>query len=195
MPNLALKTPLLVPLPATFPEYLEKATKRCRYEWRNSPAIEYREVAFDKSQVAHWMHLWEAQPISGGYPRWRRYTPERCERLYEKGILHVFFADIALQMVEQCDNYVYCHPPLYDKKNPVAKAMWFALIRHHCGRADWLDLGGGQQKRWNELKRSKHYKWLYVPKNIEMQPWKVQVCQCGWRELVCEPHACRRCAS
>ncbi len=195
MPNHALKTPLLVPLPATFREYLETTTKRGRYEYKHAPVIKHREVAFDKQQVAYWMQLWEKQPIKGGFPKFRRYTPQRCENLYNDGILHVFFADIGLQMVEKCDRYIYCHPPLYDKQNPIAKAMWFALIRHYCGKADWLDLGGGQQKRWNELQRNKNYKWLYVPKNIKTEPWRVQICRCGWRELVCEPRACSRCAS
>ena len=72
--------------------------------------------------------------------------------------------------------------------------MWFGLIRWACGEIAWLDLGGGQQKRWNELKRDNHYKWLYVPKNIEMQPWRVQICACGWRQLVDEPQPCRGCS-
>lgn len=97
-------------------------------------------------------------------------------------------------MVEQSDSYVYAHPPLYDKRDAIAKAMWFGLIGWCCGRADWLDLGGGQQKRWNELPR-KGYKWLYVPKNIKREPWRVQVCSCGWRQLVYEPFACHGCAS
>ncbi|MEE9158921.1 MAG: hypothetical protein V3U60_11105 [Gammaproteobacteria bacterium] len=193
MPNHALKTPLLVPLPATFEQYLENASKRCRYEYHHAPKLDHREVDFDIDLAAYWMALWEQQPIRGGYPKWRRYTPVKCAELAEKGILKMFYADIALQMVEQCDHYIYCHPPLYDKQNPVAKSMWFALIKWACGKADWLDLGGGQQRYWDELKRDKNYKWLYVPKNIEAKHWKVQLCRCGWRELISEPHTCSRC--
>ena len=194
MPGFALKTPLLVPLPETFEQYLENATKRCRYECKHAPEIRHREVQFDKARVAYWMSLWEKQPIRGGFPKWRRYTPERFEQRANEGILHVLDADIGLQMVEQYDRYIYCHPPLYDKKDGIAKSIWFGTIRWACGKADWLDLGGGgAQKYWSDLKRDKHYKWLYVPKNIQRQPWKVQVCVCGWRELVCERKPCSRC--
>lgn len=190
-----MKTPLLVSLPPTFAQYLETATKRCRYEYRQAPAINHAEVHFDLAQVRYWMQLWEKQPIATGFPKWRRYTPERFENLAKMGILRVFTCDHALQMVEKCDDYIYCHPPLYDKQNQLAKAMWFALIRWACGKANWLDLGGGgQPKRWSDLNRDSHYKWLYVSKTVAAQPWRVQVCPCGWRELISEPHPCSRCA-
>jgi hypothetical protein len=202
MPNLVLKTPLLVPLPATFEQYLENATKRCRYECKNAPKIDYVEVGFNVDKVEYWMRLWEKQPIKGGFPKWRRYTPQRFEALEQAGILHVFvalgsgYSELGLQLVEVCDNYAYCHPPLYDKNtNAIAKSMWFGLIRWACGKLDWLDLGGGGgQKRWNELKRDNHYKWLYVPKNIEQKPWRVRLCACGWRQLIDEQAACRGCS-
>ena len=201
MPNHALKTPLLVPLPATFDEYLRITTKRGRYEFKHAPKIEVVEVGFDIDQVDYWMRLWETQPIKGGFPKFRKYTPAKCQQLHNKGILHVFTAlgagcsEVGLQMLEICGDYAYCHPPLYDKSNQIAKSMWFGLIKWSCGKFRWLDLGGGQQRRWDELKRNANYKWLYVPKNIETQPWKVQICRCGWRELICAPKPCSRCAS
>lgn len=190
MHNHVLKTPLLVPIPEIFEKYLARASKRTRYEYRHAPVLNHREIAFDRELVRHWMAVWEQQPIAGGYPRWHRYTPERFEGIYNQGILKVFYCDIGLQMVEVCDDYVYCHPPLYDKKNPIAKAMWFALIKAFCGKVSWIDLGGGSGTTWDKLER-KGYKWLYVPKDIERKPWKVQVCSCGWRQLIVEVTRCR----
>ena len=192
MPSLVYKTPLLVPIPTTFDEYLKRATKKCRYEQKNATAIDYHEVEFDKDEVAYWMELWEKQPIKGGFPRWRKYTPDKFAALYEQKILHVFSCGRGLQMVEKYDEYIYAHPPLYEKTDPIAKSMWFGLIEWCCGKIEWLDLGGGAQKRWNQLERL-GYKWLYVPKDIELMPWKVQVCECGWRQLVEGNSRCRSC--
>lgn len=191
-----MKTPLLVPIPETFDEYLASASKRCRHEYRRSQkhGLTYREIPFDRDLVAHWMAVWERQVVKGKHPKWRKYTPERCQRLSEDGILRVFTVGIGLHMAEVCGDYVYSHPPLYDKSNPIAKVMWFGLIEWCCGKVRWLDLGGGSQKAWNEIPRQ-GYKWLYVPKDIERKPLKVQVCGCGWRQLVVKPAACRRCAS
>lgn len=195
MPVVGLRTPLLVPIPRTFDEYLFSATKRARYEYKHAPKIDWREIEFDLPLVTHWMRVWERQIVKGKHPIFRKYTPEKCQALYEAGILRVFYCGIGLHMAEFCGDYVYCHSPLYEKKNAIAKAMWFALIRYCCGKVKWLDLGGGQQRRWNELVRDANYKWLYVPRNVETKPWRVQICSCGWRQLVDEPRPCSRCAS
>ena len=93
------------------------------------------------------------------------------------------FNVIALHFVEKHDDYIYCHPPLYDKntsnKRYIAKYMWFNLIKYYIEqpKINWIDFGAGNRGTWKELVINREeymekmaYKWLYVPKYVKQNP-------------------------
>ena len=199
-----IKTPLLIPIPDSFAEYLQSVSKSARYEYRVAAKacaeLGYEEIPFNRDAVKEWMDLWARQAVYGKRIRWQSWTtPDIFEQLGVK----VFFSGLAMQMLEICGDYAYAQPVMYDKvKHPyVAKFMWFELIRWCCGRVKYLDLDGGNKRTWREAleNRRQSYKWLYVPKEVKNNPhdapdWIVFACSCGWKTLG-EEHRCSCCAS
>lgn len=196
------RTPRLIPTSKSFDEYLAGISKSARYEYRKNARLtegrEYREVPFDPQEVGWWMELWKKQPIAGGFPTWAKWSPEKFRQL---GTARCFSGGDAFHVVEVCDEYLYAHPPMYDKSHPeMARFMWFNLVRWACeGDVDWIDLGAPGRKSWGELVRrpDKSYKWQYVPREYrrDAPDWWVQICECGWRQLVTGDESCRRCGA
>lgn len=197
------KTPRLLRLTA---DYVAISGKRTRYERRRAYAAgentrqSYARLAFDCDRLAEFMALWTRQRVFGRRPQWHRYTPEKFEREHWS----VFGCALGLHPVLICDSYAYAGPPLYDKvRHPwLAKFLWFKLIDWLIDedRVQWLDFGGGSQKTWQGLLETpdESYKWQYIPKSqrdpAHARPWRVQLCRCGWRQLVTEAEPCRGCS-
>lgn len=197
-----LKTPRLLRLTH---DYVPSCGKRTRYERRKAfaagAAESYRRLEFDRDRLAAFMELWTRQRVYGHKPHWHRYTPEK----FEQEQWSLFGCENGLHPVLICDDYAYAGPPLYDKtRRPwMARYLWFKLIDWLIdeGKVKWLDFGGGQQKTWRQLLEDPDisYKWQYIPKGQRSpaiaEPWRSQVCRCGWRQLVTEPSPCRKCSS
>jgi hypothetical protein len=148
--------------------------------------------------LSGFMNLWETQILGNGqHPIFSKWTAAK----YDLPWMRFFRIDeICLHPVEVFGTYAYAHMPMYDKiEHPeVARFAWFSLIEFLCGtEIEWLDLGASKQGTWKQLceNRDDNYKWGYVPKNIEPQNWWVQLCECGWRQLITQKRRCDRCAS
>lgn len=196
------RTPLLVQI-EPWEQYLEHVSKRARREYRLAirahADARYREVPLERTQLQHWMWLWEQQMVEGRHPRWS-YTAERFEREHWR----LFDVGVGVHPLLICGDYCYAGPPLYDKvAHPyAAKLMWFGAIRWCTENAiKWLDLQGPGRMTWRALleQPNRSYKWLYVPQASRAvalaQPWYSQCCPCGWRQLVEHETVCRGCGA
>jgi hypothetical protein len=199
-----LKTPRLV---AIEPDYVANISKKARYERKQSyqrgAGCLYSRCGPDREVLARFMAEWSRQIRRP----WGRYS---VSRFITEGWSYFRAATptstIALHPVLICDDYAYAAAPMYDKTSVpwAAKFMWFSLIDWLIaeGSVKWLDLGGGSGKTWRQLlsQPDRSYKWLYVSANdrrnaSDARPWKVQVCRCGWRQLVVKVQPCKRCDS
>lgn len=212
------KTPLLIPIPDSFDDYLASVSKSARYEHKQAmkagAGLEWHETTPTLASVAYWMEFWTTQTVEGKHPNWRQWTPAKALKIPG---LKAFAAgenvSTAFQLLEVCGHYAYAWPVLYDKvRNPwAAKFMWFNLIRWCCESRAWLDepikyldLGGGNGRTWVRLVldyqagKVTGYKWLYVPRAIKeggamLYDWNVFVCErCMWRTL--GAGRCAKCA-
>ena len=161
--------------------------KNYRYVVKHNADLVYARTSFDKALISRFMQLWEQQDIEGTRRVWG-FGLGFLELLEQRGQLKCFSATmaddprqvLALQFIEQHGDYVFCHPPMYDKdvhsNRYIAKFMWFGLIGYALKdpTISWLDLGGGNHGTWKDLlydrKRHEGYKWLYVPERVKDAP-------------------------
>ena len=189
-----LKTPRLVRIESDYPAHI---SKRARYERKQVfDRSDFGHLGMDVPKLAYWMAVWERQIVDGRHPKWHRYTPEK----FEAEGWTLYGNELGIHPILICDEYAYAGPPLYDKtRTPwMARFLWFHTIDALDSIVSWLDLGGGSNGTWRDLLRNpdKSYKWLYVQPDLRKEPappWRVQVCQCGWRQLIYEPTQCARC--
>lgn len=163
-----------------FEKYLASLTKPARKNYKEATKRyghhPYRQVPFDRDEVARFMTLWEQQLVRGKHPQWA-FPVEHLQNLADRGELMVFSCDVALHFIQRRDGYWECHPPMYDKGHSyLAKYMWFNLIRYAIeNKLTHLDMGGGVDN-WREMIRRRNefpnpqYKWAYVPLRAKMDP-------------------------
>lgn len=186
------ETPFLVNVTGEFSDYISSLAKtgkkNYRYVEKNNSDLTYGIIPYDSGLVSFFMNLWEDQLIRGQKRKWG-FGEDHVRRLNEAGYLDLFACYtedrtvLSIHFVERYQNYVYCHPPLYDKETSneryIAKYMWFELIRYYMDdkKVEWIDFGAGDRGTWKDLilNREKYmekmaYKWLYVPKIIKENP-------------------------
>lgn len=184
-------TPFLIFTNTTFDSYLKSLSKTAKKDWKyvvkHNQDLEYKEVPYNQSLVELFMNIWSQQTIHKVEPvRWA-FDISFVKNLNESGVLRLFVATrddapIAAHFVEKYDEYVYCHPPMYDKKynkRYLAKFMWFNLIAWATQNdTHYLDLGSGDRGSWKDLCVNRHeyprikYKWMYVPEKTKQSPHK-----------------------
>jgi hypothetical protein len=193
MPDTGLYTPLLVETNHdSFDDYIgslsKTGKKNYKYAEKHNEDLEYSRVEYNAELINYFMGLWQHQDIRGGKPQWG-FGSNFVEFLHKTGSLMVFAAvkneePLSIHFVEKFGEYVFCHPPLFDKEKYneryIAKYMWFNLIKY-CIKTDtsWIDLGGGpygfrgtwknfcvNREKWPKVA----YKWLYVPKHVKDNP-------------------------
>lgn len=164
--------------------------KNYKFVEKHNEDLTYTKIPYDESLVKFFMDLWETQLIRGQRRKWG-FPVQHVTDLYEKGILDLFVAYssdltiLSMHFTERYNEYVYCHPPMYDKTissdRYIAKYMWFNLIKYYINipNVHWIDLGAGQRGTWKDLIKNRElyedklaYKWLYVPKHIKDDPDK-----------------------
>ena len=186
------ETPFLVNVSNTsFSDYISSLAKtgkkNHRYVEKHNTDLTYDRISFNEDIVRFFMGLWQQQLIRGQKRKWG-FGPEYVSYLNQKGCLDLFAAYkddstvLSIHFVERYANYVYCHPPLYDKettnKRYMAKYMWFNLIKYYIDTPiDFIDFGAGNRGTWKDLvmNREKYYekmkyKWLYVPQHVKDNP-------------------------
>jgi len=195
MPDTGLYTPLLIETnDNTFDDYVDSLSKtgkkNYKYAEKHNQDLAYVRVAYNKELVEYFMYLWTQQDIRGSKPQWG-FGSSFIEFLHKTDSLVMFAAmkkeneePVSLHFVEKFGDYMFCHPPLFDKekynKRYLAKYMWFNLIKY-CIDSDvsWIDLGGGPygwRGTWRDFCMSRKkfpkvaYKWLYVPKHVKDNP-------------------------
>jgi len=188
-----IETPFLVNVSvSSFEEYIislaKTGKKNYRYVEKNNEDLIYNLIDYDENIISFFMELWEQQLIRGEKRKWG-FSPSYITHLYQRGVLDLFAAYdkestiISIHFIERYGNYVYCHPPLYDKntsnKRYIAKYMWFNLIKYYIShpKVQWVDFGAGNRGTWKDLVKNREkymekmaYKWLYVPKKIKTNP-------------------------
>lgn len=172
-----------------FSEYLNSldktGKKNYKYAKKHNAKVSYDVSAFRKDWIQQWMDLWSQQLIRGEQRQWAF----DASALVDKNVL-VFEAiedgkTIAMQFVDVSDNYMNCHPVMYEKEKYaqryLSKFMWFNLIRWAIESGiQIVDLGGGIDENWREMIKRRQefpnprYKWLYVPKSVKEHPDKQQ---------------------
>jgi len=185
-------TPLLIDVRSgSFETYLgslaKTGRKNHRYAAKHNADLVYGPTPFDEVLISHFMRLWEQQDIEGTRREWG-FGLGFLDLLHKHRKLLCLSATnaddprqvLALQFVEQHREYVFCHPPMYDKNlhadRYIAKFMWFGLIEYALKdpTIGWLDLGGGNQGTWKDLlldrERNDGYKWLYVAECVKDAP-------------------------
>ena len=170
----------------SFEDYLSSLSKPAR---KNFKAVtkQYADVhywrcnLFPTQEVREFMSLWERQLIRGKTVTWA-FPVETVEGWHKMDALMLFRAEqngktIGVHFIQRRDGYWECHPPMYDKtKYPsLAKWMWFNLIRYAIiNHLVHLDLGGGNDDWWYNLKDWKsykhQYKWAFVPLKAKENP-------------------------
>ena len=195
MPDTGLYTPLLVETnDDSFDDYIgslsKTGKKNYKYAEKHNQDLAYSMIEYNAEIINHFMKMWEQQDIRGVKPQWG-FNFSFIEFLQKTNVLKLFAAfdketddPVCIHFVEKYGDYVFCHPPLFDKKKYndryIAKYMWFNLIKH-CIETDtsWVDLGGGPygfRGTWKDfcMNRKNHpkvaYKWLYVPKHVKDNP-------------------------
>ena len=190
-----IETPFLIDVSiSSFESYINSLAKTGRknhkYTEKNNKDLTYSIIEYDRDIVNFFMKLWEEQLIRGEKKKWG-FPPDYITHLNEKGIINLFAAYnsdstiLALHFIEKYNEYVYCHPPLYDKntsnKRYIAKYMWFNLIKYYIEHPEihWVDFGAGNRGTWKDLVINRKdytekmaYKWLYVPEHIKENPEK-----------------------
>ena len=152
--------------------------------------IEYAQIEYNPDLIAHFMAVWEQQDIRGKKRQWG-FGRDYINQLHLAGVLKSFAAYeilngdvqsiLSVHFVERYDDYIECHPPMYNKEETsdqyMAKFMWFELIKFAINSdINWVDLGGGNRGTWRDLLIHRHehpkikYKWLYVPKSVKDNP-------------------------
>lgn len=188
-----METPLLVNTNvSSFEEYISSLAttgkKNYKYTLKHNSDLTYNLIQYDSKIVHFFMALWQQQLIRGEKRQWG-FPPEHIHRMNQLGIIDLFAGYtedktiLSIQFVERFGNYVYCHPPLYDKNTTndryMGKYMWFNLIKHYINNSEveWVDFGAGYRGTWVDLIKNREqykdkmaYKWLYVPKQIKQNP-------------------------
>ena len=210
-------TPLAVEVNVSFEEYIKslsrKARKNYSYVKKHNSDLVYKEIPFDRELIDNFMELWERQLIRGQRVQCA-FRGGFVEDLAREGIMKIFVASketevIAVHFVEKYNDYIECHPQMYDKvkyrDRYMAKFMWFSIIEW-ATKTDvtWVDLGGGGRGTWKEfcISRLEHEKprnkWTYIPREVknnpELQPdtyvFKCPVCK--YKFISLKP-SCKNC--
>jgi hypothetical protein len=189
------ETPFLIKVDIPSFEYYIKSLattgkKNYKYTLKHNNDLKYDLIEYDIDLVEFFMGLWQNQLIRGEKRQWG-FPPQHIHNLHQKNIIDLFATYsidntvLSIHFVERYDDYVYCHPPLYDKATTnnryMAKHMWFNLIKHYINNKEvnWVDFGAGNRGTWKELVKNRKqymdkmaYKWLYIPKKIKENPDK-----------------------
>lgn len=150
--------------------------------------MNYDLIQYDAEIVHFFMVLWQQQLIRGEKRQWG-FPPQHVHQLNQLGVIDLFAAYtddntiLSIHFVERFGEYVYCHPPLYNKETTnhryMAKYMWFNLIKHYINQPEvkWVDFGAGYRGTWVDLIKNREqykdkmaYKWLYVPQKVKDNP-------------------------
>lgn len=189
---LKTETPFLINTNiSSFEEYIDSLSKTSKknfkYVQKHNNDLSYSIIPYDKSIVMFFMNLWEMQLIRGKMRKWG-FGIDYIDQLNIRNILNLFAAYtddgtvISLHFTERYDDYVYCHPPMYNKDTfndrYIAKYMWFNLINFYINsNVCWVDLGAGDRGTWKDLVINRElymekmaYKWTYVPEKIKNNP-------------------------
>ena len=163
------ETPFLVNTNVnSYEEYIKSLAKTGKknhqYCVKNNQDLIYNKINYDPNLVSFFMNLWEDQLIRGEKRKWG-FPSDYIHYLNNLGVIELFAAYLktdntvfSIHFVERYNDYVYCHPPLYDKntsnKRYIAKYMWFNIIKHYISNdVHWVDFGAGNR----ELKRMTLY--------------------------------------
>lgn len=179
----------------SYEEYIKSLAKTGKknynYSLKHNQDLKYELIPYTPDLVNFFMGLWEQQLIRGEKRKWG-FSPNHIHYLANQGIIDLFASYIkkdntvlSIHFVEKFNDYVYCHPPLYDKSTTndryIAKFMWFSLIEHYINDdvINWVDFGAGNRGTWKDLVKNRKqymdkmaYKWLYVPKKVKENPDK-----------------------
>lgn len=190
-----IETPFLVDVSvSSFEHYIESLAKtgkkNYKYTLKHNNDLKYNLIKYDVDLVEFFMGLWQNQLIRGEKRQWG-FPPQHIHNLNKFNIIDLFATYsidntvLSIHFVERYDDYVYCHPPLYDKATTnnryMAKHMWFNLIKHYVNNKEvnWVDFGAGYRGTWKDLVKNRKqymdkmaYKWLYIPKKIKENPDK-----------------------
>jgi hypothetical protein len=187
------ETPFLVNTNVnSYEEYIKSLAKTGKknrqYCVKNNQDLIYNKINYDPNLVSFFMNLWEDQLIRGEKRKWG-FPSDYIHYLNNLGVIELFAAYLktdntvfSIHFVERYNDYVYCHPPLYDKntsnKRYIAKYMWFNIIKHYISNdVHWVDFGAGNRGTWVDLIKNREqykdkmaYKWLYVSKKVKENP-------------------------
>lgn len=168
-----------------FEEYLNSlspsAQKNYRYAKKHNEKVSYSRYVPNLNDIQFWMNLWSQQLIRGQKRTWAFQATEL------EGKTLVFFQatenrkHIAAQFAEITDEYMNCHPVMYEKEKYahryLSKWMWFNLLSWAIeNKIGVVDLGGGNDNSWIEMIKTREqypnpaYKWMYVPKPVKENP-------------------------
>lgn len=188
-----METPFLINTKiSSFDEYVKSLAKtgkkNYRYVEKHNRDLKYDLIQYDAEVVHFFMVLWQQQLIRGEKRQWG-FPPQHVHALNQLGVIDLFAAYtedntiLSIHFVERFGEYVYCHPPLYNKETTnhryMAKYMWFNLIKHYISHSDveWVDFGAGYRGTWVDLIKNREqykdkmaYKWLYVPQQVKENP-------------------------
>mgnify|MGYP001168931115 CR=1 FL=1 len=188
------ETPFLINVNiSTFEDYIKSLAttgkKNYKYSKKQNEDLKYNLIPYNQELVNFFMSLWENQLIRGEKRKWG-FPSNYIHYLANIGVIKLFAAYteedntvLSIHFVEKYNDYVYCHPPLYDKETTnnryMAKYMWFNLINYYIDNKEinWIDFGAGNRGTWKDLVKNRQqymdkmaYKWLYVPKNVKENP-------------------------
>ena len=188
------ETPFLIDVSVpTFEDYIKTLAttgkKNYKYSIKHNQDLNYKLIPYNSDLVNFFMNLWEQQLIRGEKRRWG-FPSNYIHYLASQGIIDLFASYVkddntvlSIHFVEKFNNYIYCHPPLYDKnltnERYLAKYMWFNLIKYYISeqKVNWVDFGAGNRGTWKDLVKNRNqymdkmaYKWLYVPKKVKENP-------------------------
>lgn len=190
--GIMFKTPILIFTEGDFEEYIKSLSKPARKNYKATmklnPDTVYKKIPYDRGLMEGFMKLWENQLIRGERRKWA-FDGGYLDNLHEETKLHCFAAYIGSEcvsahFVEQHDDYIECHPPMYNKerysKMYMAKFMWFNAIKwaFETEGVEWFDMGGGHRGTWRDVIRNRDehpitkYKWMYVPEEVKKNPDK-----------------------
>ena len=113
-----MRTPLLVDTSTSFEDYLKRLSKSSKKKYKAARCdLSFNEVPYNQVVMEQFIKLWEKQVVFGFHPKWS--VPMSV--MNKLNLVMFDIGGIAIHAIEKCGDYAYAHPPLYDKKNNIAR--------------------------------------------------------------------------